>query len=249
MMRVVIIDDEARTRKSIAELLKYSSHEVELVAEAEDVSSGINVLNNFQPELVLLDINMPDGTGFDLLKQISNINFKIIFITAYQEYAIQAFEFSAIDYILKPVDPQKLMAAIDKAHQMVEKENFNIKLNALFSNMEQQNSDHKKLVLKTAENIYLVSTKDISRCESDGGYTKFFCKDGRTILVSKNLKEYEDLLSQFGFFRIHQSHLINLKFVDHYRKVDGGEVVMTDQSELPLSRRKKENFLKLLEMI
>jgi two-component system LytT family response regulator len=248
-MKVIIIDDEARTRKSIADILKFSQQNIELVAEAEDVATGVDAIVEYKPDLILLDIDMPDGTGFDLLKKLNDIHFKIIFITAYEEYAVRAFEFSAIDYILKPVDPKKLIDAIDKAHQLVEQENINLKLNALFANLENSVSENKKLVLKTAENIYIVNTNDIVRCESDGGYTQFYLIDGKKILVSRNLKDYEEMLDGFGFYRIHQSHMINLKYIDHYSKTEGGAVVMKDNSNLPVARRKKESFLKLLEMI
>ena len=138
---------------------------------------------------------------------------------------------------------------LDKAHQLVEQENISLKLNALFANLDNSASENKKLVLKTAENIYIVNTTDIIRCESDAGYTLFYLLDGKKILVSRNLKDYEEMLDGYGFCRIHQSHMVNLKFIDHYSKVEGGYVVMKDNSELPVARRKKESFLKLLEMI
>ena len=248
-MKVIIIDDEERARKSISDLLRLSNSHARLVAEADSVGSGIHAIQSHKPDLILLDINLPDGTGFDLLSQLETIDFKIIFITAYEEYAIQAFEFSAIDYLLKPLDPLKFSEALEKARQAVEQQNLSLKLNALFANLENTSSDNKKMVLKTAENIYIINTKDILRCESDGGYTQFFLLDGKKILVSRNLKDYEEMLNGFGFFRIHQSHLINLKYIDHYSKLDGGAVVMKDNTALPVARRKKEDFMKLLEMI
>ncbi|MEZ5196898.1 MAG: LytTR family DNA-binding domain-containing protein [Bacteroidales bacterium] len=248
-MKIVIIDDEERARKSIAGILNLSNHNIQLVGEAFDVKSGIDAIREHNPDLVLLDINMPDGTGFDLLKKLDNINFKVIFITAYEEFAIRAFEFSAIDYILKPVDPSKLVDAINRANHLIEQENMGLKLNALFANLENSASDCKKIVLKTAESIYVVNTSDVIRSESDGGYTRFFLVDGKKILVSRNMKDFEEMLNGFGFFRIHQSHLINLKYIDHYSKVEGGAVVMKDNSTLPLARRKKDSFLKLLEMM
>lgn len=248
-MKLIIIDDEERSRNSIAGLLKFSQLDLNLVAEADSVATGVAAIIEHKPDLILLDINMPDGTGFNLLKKLGTINFKIIFITAYEEYAIKAFDFSAIDYLLKPVDPQKLFHAIEKAHDLVEQESVNLKLNALFANLENSSTTNKKLVLKTAENIYIVNTNDILRCESDGGYTQFSLVDGKKILVSKNLKDYEEMLNGYGFYRIHQSHMINIKYIDHYSKIEGGTVVMKDNSELPLARRKKESFLRLLEMI
>ncbi|MBN2172591.1 MAG: response regulator transcription factor [Bacteroidales bacterium] len=248
-MKIIIIDDEARSRKSIANILKISPVDITLLEEAEDVETGIAAIRKHKPDLVLLDINMPDGSGFDLLKKIDNIDFKIIFITAYEEFAIQAFEFAAVDYILKPVDPTKLIEALNRAQSLVEQENISLRLNALFANLENNTPGKKKLVLRTAENIYLVNTADVIRCESDGGYTRFFLIDGKKILVSRNMKDYEDMLNGFGFYRIHQSHLINLKYIDHYSKTEGGAVVMKDNASLPLARRKKESFLKLLEMM
>ena len=248
-MKIIIIDDESRTRKSIANLLKFSNQNIELIAEAENVKTGLEAISLHSPDIVLLDINMPDGTGFDLLQKIDNPDFKIIFITAYEEFAVKAFEFSAIDYLLKPVDPQKLFNAIEKAYNLVEQENISLKLNAMFANLENSSDENKKLVLKTAENIYIVNTKDIIRCQSDGGYTEFYLIDGKRILVSRNLKDYEEMLDGYGFYRIHQSHMINIQYVDHYSKVEGGAVVMKDLSELPVARRKKESFLKLLEMM
>lgn len=248
-MKVIIIDDEDRARKSIADLLKMSTEDINIVDEANSVTTGIKAINDHNPDLVLLDINMPDGSGFDLLKSLDNINFKIIFITAYEEYAIQAFEFSAIDYLLKPIDPLKLMESITKAKQAVEQENIALKLNALFMNLENAAPGNKKLILKTAESIFVVNTNEIIRCESDCGYTHFYLNNGKSILVSRNLKDYEEMLDGFGFYRIHQSHMINIQYIDHYSKVEGGAVVMKDSSTLPVSRRKKDNFLKLLDMI
>ncbi len=248
-MNILIIDDEARTRNSIANILKHSGQKIETVAEAENVETGLAAIEKYNPDIILLDINMPDGTGFDLLRKTDNTRFKVIFITAYEEFAVKAFEFSAIDYILKPVDPQKLFNAIDKARRVVEQENMSLKLNALFANLENSADDNKKLVLKTAENIYIVNTRDILRCESDAGYTEFYMVDGKKILVSKNLKDFDEMFDGYGFYRIHQSHLINLQYIDHYSKTEGGAVIMKDNSELPVARRKKESFLKLLEMI
>lgn len=248
-MKIIIVEDESRTRKSIAKMVELLPVEATLVAEADSVQSGLKAIRQYSPDVVLLDINMSDGTGFDLLKKLNSDIPKVIFITAYEEYAVQAFEFSAIDYLLKPVDPAKLSEAFRKARLMVDSENLSLRLNALFANLDDTTSDSKKLVLKTAENIYLITTSDIIRCESDGGYTRFFTVDGRKIMVSRNMKDYEEMLDGFGFYRIHQSHLINLRFIDHYSKTDGGAVVMKDNTVLPLARRKKESFLNLLEML
>jgi two-component system LytT family response regulator len=248
-MNILIVDDELSARENIASIIDLSFKEKFDIIEAANVAEGVNAIEEQHPDIVLLDINMPDGTGFDLLKQLKYTNFKLIFVTAYEDYALKAFDFSAIDYILKPIDPEKLAQAVLKAGEMVESENLNLKLKALFTNLSKQSEMHKKLVLKTSDNIFIVDTKEIVRCESDESYTRFFLTDNRHILVSKNLIEYENILQDFGFFRTHRSHLINLSYIDNFTKKEGGFVVMKDKAEIPISRRKKEEFLKLLEML
>ncbi|NOX47275.1 MAG: response regulator transcription factor [Chlorobi bacterium] len=248
-MNILIIDDEAGARENITGIIDLSFKEKYKIKEAANVADGVKAIEEQHPDIVLLDINMPDGTGFDLLKQLKFTEFKLIFVTAYEEYALKAFDFSAIDYILKPIDPEKLAQAVLKASEMVESENLNLKLKALFTNLSEQSDLHKKLVLKTSDNIFIIDTKEIVRCESDESYTRFFLADNRHILVSKNLIEYESILRDFGFFRTHRSHLINLAYIDNFTKREGGFVVMKDKAEIPISRRKKEEFLNLLEML
>ncbi len=248
-MKTIIIDDEAKARKTIMEILKYSDEDIEIVAEADGVETGFEAIMKYKPELVLLDINMPDGSGFDLLKKLPSIGFKLIFITAFEQFAIKAFEFSALDYILKPIDPIKLINSVNKAKNLVEKENLSLKLNALFSNISAQGQKAKKLVLHTDRNIHIVDTKDIIRCESDAGYTKIFLVNNKKIVVSKNLKYFEELLTEFGFFRSHQSHLINNNYIDHFTKTDGGYIVMKEGAKIPLAQRKKEIFFKILSKL
>lgn len=248
-MKTIIIDDEPKARENIKNILNYLGDEIEIIAEAENVKHGFDVIQKYNPDLVLLDINMPDGSGFDLLKKLPSIKFKLIFITAFEEFAIKAFDFSAIDYILKPIDPMKLINSIKRTIEMVEKENLSLKLNALFSNLSLQNKKTQKLVLSTDKNIHIIETKDIIRCESDSGYSKFYLINKKPITVSKNLKLYEDLLDECDFFRSHQSHLINLNYIDHYKKHDGGYIVMKDNSVIPISQRKKEQFLSILKTL
>ena len=248
-MKTIIIDDEAKARKTIVEILKYSYEDIKIVAEADDVETGLVAIQKYHPDLVLLDINMPDGSGFDLLKKLPSIDFKLIFITAFEQFAIKAFEFSALDYILKPIDPMKLINSVKKAKNQVEKENLSLKLNALFSNISAQSQKAKKLVLHTDKNIHIVDTKDIIRCESDAGYTKIFLVNNKKIVVSKNLKYFEELLTEFGFFRSHQSYLINTTYIDRFTKTDGGYIVMKEGAKIPLAQRKKEIFFKILSKL
>jgi two-component system, LytTR family, response regulator len=247
MMRTIIIDDEEKARKTIYNYLSLSCKEAEVVAQADSVESGYQAIVTFKPDLVLLDINLTDGTGFDLLKKFDRITFKIIFITAYEEYAIKAFKFSALDYLLKPVNPQELVEAIEKAGKTIENENVELRFKAFLTNYDNKPKTEKKLVLKTSENIFLVDIKDIIRCEADGGYTTFFLADGRKILVSKNLKEYEDILTEYNFFRPHHSHLVNLSYMLSFEKRDGGSIVMKDKSMVPVSTRRKDELMNIFE--
>jgi len=249
MLKVVIIDDELNAREIIAETLLANCENVSLVGTADNIKTGIRAIELNKPDIVLLDVQMPDGTGFDLLSQIGEINFKVIFITAHQEFAMQAFKFSALDYILKPVDAQELSSAIKKASDTLEHKNISLNMNALENNMRHPSKESKKLILKSSDQIHAINVKDIIRCESDGNYTRFILNDGRKLLATKILKEFDEMLQGYGFFRAHQSHLINIDYFETYKKSDGGTVIMRDKSEIPLASRKKEAFLKLLSSL
>lgn len=248
-MRTIIVDDETMARETIAEMLLLYCKDVEVVAQAEDVKSGVEAICKHKPELVLLDIQLTDGTGFDILKQLNTYDFKIIFITAFEDYAVKAFKFSALDYILKPIDPDELVQAIDKARQYIQSGNMNIKLKALFDNMDNISKESKKIVLKTANNVHLISLHDIIRCQSDKNYTHFHVIGFESVVVSRTLKEYEDILSEYDFYRVHQSHLINLSHIKRYEKADGGYLVMSDNSHVPVSFRRKEELMKLFNRL
>ncbi len=249
MLKVVIIDDELNAREVIANTLLASCKNVEIVGSADSVKSGIIAIELHNPDIVLLDVQMPDGTGFDLLSKIDEINFKVIFITAHQEFAMQAFKFSALDYILKPVDGEELSSAIKKAEETLEQKNISLHMNALHNNMQSHTKELKKLILKSSDHIHAVSVKDIIRCESEGNYTRFILVDGRKLLATKILKEYDEMLQQYNFFRTHQSHLINIDYFETYKKADGGTIIMRDKSSIPLASRKKDAFLKLLSTL
>jgi two-component system LytT family response regulator len=191
---------------------------------------------------------MPDGTGFDLLKKFDKINFKIIFVTAHQEFAIEAFKYSALDYLLKPLSPSNLLAAVKKAEETMGSDELNMKLKILLNNIAEPIKNKKKIVLKTMERIYSVDLDDIIRFESDGGYTKVYLTDGKRIMVSKTMKEYDDLLLDAGFLRVHHSHLINMNHLFCFEKAEG-HVVMKDDSIVPVSNRKKDQLLELLNML
>lgn len=241
MISAIVVDDEAKARETIALLLALCPVEVHLIGEAVDVDSAYEIIKRLSPNLVLLDINLPNGTGFDLLKKFDKINFKVIFITAHEEYAVQAFKCSALDYVLKPINSADLFKAVEKANESLSNDEMASKLTALLSNLEKL----KKIVLKTAESIHIINVEAIIRCEADVNYTTFFLTNGKRLLVSKPLKDYDDLLSNAGFFRTHQSHLINLDHMLRYDKNDGGYIVMDDNSPVPVSTRRKDVLFEL----
>ena len=247
MIKTIIIDDEQKAREAITDLLAAYCPNVKVIAQAENVETGVAAIKQNKPDLVLLDINMPDGTGFDVLKKLDTIQFKVVFITAYEEYAIKAIKFSALDYIVKPIDPDELVQAIEKVEHSIEKDNINLKLNAFLSNMEHINKGAKKIVLKTSESMHIVNVQDIIRCEADGNYTRFFLIDGKKLIVSRVLKEFDEMLEEYGFCRTHQSHLININHIERFDKRDGGSVVMKDGTEVPVSSRKREVLIGLFE--
>lgn len=247
MKKVLIIDDENRTRQLIANMIDSFGYDVETIPDGENVESGIEAIKKHKPDIVFLDIQMPDGTGFDVLRSIQDKNFEVIFITAHEEFAIKAIKFSALDYLLKPVDPTELEAALKKALNAIDEKKENSQFEALQKNINPH--EKRRLVLKTQESVHVVDLDEIIRCEADRNYTSFFLTGNRKILVSKTLKEYETLLSGHNFLRVQQSHLININFVDRYDKKNGGAVVMKDGSEVPLSPAKREIFFQRLENI
>ncbi len=246
MLRVLIIDDESPVRATLRGLLDKTCPQVKIVGEATSVASGIRAIREKSPDLVLLDIKMDDGTGFDLLKRFENINFKIIFVTAYEEYAIRAFEFSAIDYILKPVNPEKLVEAVKRADCLRQKE-FNTQLGALRENLENPGKQNKKIILKNQESIFLLNIDEVIHCESDGSYTIFETANQQRILVSKVLKDYDHLLSDSGFLRVHRSHLINLKHIKRFDRQDGGYIIMSNGAQISVSTSGRERLLELFD--
>ncbi len=243
MYSVAVIDDESRARETLIDILGLSPIDLTIVGEADSVESGYQLISQKNPDLVLLDINLTDGTGFDLLKRFNQINFKIIFITAHEEHAITAFKFSAIDYILKPVVAGDLLKAVEKATQAIRKEDTELKLSALLANLDKI----KKIVLKTAESIHIINVRNIIRCEADVNYTNFFLNNSEHLLVSRTLKEFAEMLEPAGFYRTHQSHLVNLDHVSRFDKSEGGHLVLDDESIVPVSQRKREELFRIFE--
>lgn len=247
MIKAVIIDDEITTRELIAVTIEAYCPNVTVVGEAEDVKSGVASINEYDPDLILLDIKMPDGSGFDLIRHFDKPDFKIIFISGYMEYAIKGYKCGAIDYILKPVDTEELALAINKADDIIRMEE-KLRFRSLEENLKAlQKTD--KIILKTSDKIHLVNTSEIIRIEADGNYSTLYIDDGRKVVVSTAIKEYEESLVDKGFHRIHKSHIININKLSYFDKTDSGDVVMADGSVVPVASRKKEMLLNLFESL
>lgn len=243
MIRAIIVDDELEGRNTIFNILNSYCDQIKVVAQAENVMEGIEVIKDNKPDVLFLDIQMPDGSGFDLLERLPEINFQVIFVTAYDQFALKAIKFSALDYILKPVDPQQLIDAVNKIREPHDEINtITNKIQTLLRNK----NGFERITLPTFEGFRFINLKDIIRCESDNNYTNFLLNSGEKILVTKTLKEYDETLSDTDFIRVHQSHLVNIKFIDRYIKGDGGTIIMTDGSEVEVSRRRKEDFLRVI---
>lgn len=241
MIQAIIIDDEQDSRNTIFNILQNYCNNITVTGQAGNVTEGLQLIRDEQPDVVFLDIQMPDGTGFDLLEKIPKIEFQVIFITAYDQYALRAIKFSALDYILKPVDPHQLVEAVGKIRtERVDFDEMNKKINILLRNR----NSFERITLPTFEGYKFVNIRDIVRCEADSNYTGFYLNNGEKVLVTRTLKEYEDNLSGMDFIRVHQSHMVNLKYIDRYVKGDGGTIVMMDGSEVEVSRRRKEEFLR-----
>ncbi|HXB42047.1 MAG TPA: LytTR family DNA-binding domain-containing protein [Bacteroidia bacterium] len=245
MIKAIIIDDIEQARITLKKDLQAYAKDVEVIGEANGVIEGAKLLKSVKPDVLFLDIQMQDGSGFDLLDILKEINFKIIFITASDAHAIKAFRYAAIDYLLKPVDPDELVAALKKLRE--ENINESEKYKLLNDSLKNHQKPHERLALHTQDKIHVVNIQDIIRCESNVNYTEFYFSGGKKLLVTKTLKDFEDLLSDQGFYRVHQSHLINTKYIKEFVKTDGGYILMNDGCNVPVSTRKRTEVMKMLE--
>jgi two-component system, LytTR family, response regulator len=243
-MKAIIIDDEKLIRRALKELLHTYCTDVLVVGESDGVENGFDLIAQTDFDILFLDIKMKDGTGFDLLAKLhsKSRNFQLIFTTAYDEFALKAIKQSAIDYLLKPIDPDELQKAVMKAKE--KQEPNMLAYEELLQNVFKQNPDQSKLSLATAERIYLVNIQDIIRCESTNNYTYFYLKNKSRLLITKTLKDYEELLGQQGFLRIHRSHLVNTAEIVSFEKQKGSYIILRDGTELPVSQRKKEDLMR-----
>lgn len=238
MKRAIIIDDLENARISLRKDLEDYCPDVEIIGEADGVVSGARLIRAVQPDIVFLDIHMKDGNGFDLLEILGSTNFALIFTTSSDEHAIRAFRYSAVDYLLKPIDYEQLQDAVNRATRMPD-----TTLNLLRGNLSGQN---RRIALNSQEKVDVVDLDDIIRLESSGAYSVFHLRDGGQIIVTRTLKEYDELLSRDGFIRVHQSHLVNLKFIRSFVKTDGGYLKLTTGHDIPVSSRKKSDVMREL---
>ncbi len=246
-MKALVIDNELHLREGLKDMLIAFCPGITSIDDAAGVKEGVAKINSFHPDIIFLDVEMDDGTGFDLLKQLPEHNFQLVFITAHNKYAIEAFRFSAIDYLLKPVDPVALQESVEKAVKNIRSKDINSQVQILLQQLSGISNHDRRIVLKDQEKIYFTKVADILYCEAEGTYTKFFIQNNEVLLVSKNLKEYESLLEPLGFIRTHHSFLVNPDKINAYDKTDGGALMLEGGHNVPISQRKKDIVLALLE--
>ena len=243
-IKAILVDDEPRGLLSLHKLLEINCPEVEVISTCSNAEEALMKIQQLQPNLVFLDIAMPGKTGFDLLKELPSISFEIIFVTAHNNYLVQAFHFSAVDYLLKPVDDDLLKAAVKRAGKRIEEKSGNPQLDIFLSNIQQRNGSQKmKLCIPSLKGFQVVEIMDIIYCEANGNYTQFHLGNRSPIVASKAIHEYEELLRDSSFVRVHKSCIINLEHVKEYIRGEGGSIILSDNTEVEVSRRKKDLFI------
>lgn len=242
MLRAVIIEDEKHSRETLKNLLSEYCEGVIVEGEANSVSSGIEIIETLQPDVVFLDIELQTGTGFEVLRGVSKVNFETIFTTAFEHYAIQAIKLSSIDYLLKPISIEDLQEAVKKCQNKRNEHQYKMQMDVLLNQLSKKETD-KNICLSTSEGMEFVKESDILFCKANGSYTDFRLINGKNILVSKHLKEYEDLLPTDKFMRVHNSYLVNLKEVKKFVKSEGGYILMNDDSIVSISPKKRDEFM------
>jgi len=240
MMRAVLIDDEISNLENLRILLEKHCPQITIIATAQSVGDAVDVIEKYVPDLVFLDIQMGDQTGFDVLKLLPTRNFEVIFVTAYDQYGIKAVKFAASDYLLKPIDIEELMNAVNKAEHKFTRQIQNSQLDFLLQQLKKPEPTISKIALPMQSEIRYIALSEIIRCEADNTYTHFFLSSEEKITISKSLKEYADLLCPNGFLRTHQSHLVNPKYVKSWLKEDGGILLLISGEKIPISKPNKD---------
>ncbi len=243
MIKTILIDDEKNSLEVLELLLERNCPDVDIIASCTDGVDGIQKIRKLKPDLVFLDIEMPHKNGFDVLMETREIPYEVIFITAYDRFAVKAFKVSALDYLLKPIDHKELVAAIEKAKAKKGSASLDEKIKSLLEHLHPaQEKKSERVALPAGDTVRFTDPSEIIRCESDSNYTHVFLVDGKKITLTKTLKEVERILEGLGFFRVHQSHLINMQHIGQMLKNDGS-VIMKDGSHIAISRKHREAFL------
>jgi two-component system LytT family response regulator len=245
MPTAVIVEDELGARETLRGLLSQHCPQIKVVGEAHDVKSGVDCINRYHPDIVFLDIEMPDGDGFDLITKLPSIDFNVIFTTAHSDYAIKAFKYSATHYLLKPIITEELLEAVDKASKKLHAKEIAEQMDKLLSSLPDINKSNK-LVLNTISSITVVRFAEIIMCRADRNYTTFYLEDGNEITTSRSLKEYENLLNEKTFFRSSRQYLVNVNHVKSFQRSDSKMIKLTRGLEAPVSNRKREQLLQIL---
>ncbi len=249
MINAVIIDDEFHGRQALKVAVEENCDDIELVASCGCPLDGIKTIQSLKPDLVFLDVQMPKLSGFDVLRELEPFDFEVIFVTSYDKYAMKAIKFSAIDYLLKPLDEEELVRAIGRAKTQMRKIGKAFRLQSMLNNINYADQKIERLAVPTFDGINFFNVDDIIYCEAEGNYTSLVLSGGKKELVSKNLKEFESMLAGAGFSRVHNSFLINIKHIIKYIKGEGGYVILTDGHHVDISRRRKEAFISSLHKV
>lgn len=249
-MRVIIVDDENTSSEVLERLIKHYTPSLEIIAICNKPTEAIDCILQKKPDLVFLDIEMPGMTGFDLLQKTQPNFFNIIFTTAHSQYGIKAIQFSALDYLLKPIDVDELVKAVHRAQELKNDNNILERIKILMENLQhmQNNNPFNRIALPTLDGLKLVFTSDIVRCMSSNNYTHVYLNTGEKIIISKTLKDVENIFTDYDFLRIHNSHLVNKNYIKKFIKTDQNTIIMSDGTEVEVSRRKKDELLKLLNL-
>lgn len=248
-MNAIIIDDETIARNTLKSDIKIYCPDINVIAEADGVKTGIAAIKKFNPDIVFLDVEMQDGTGFDILEQLNPSALKVIFTTAYDTYAVKAFKFSAIDYLLKPIDADDLSTAVKKLTTIIDTKSLQSSIKTLIENTRNVNKEPHRIVIASSDGHSIFSVNEIIRFEAERNYTKVIIQNEKPLLVAKTLKHFEDLLKDHRFERIHQSHIVNVSHIKKYISRDGGYLILSDGSNIPVAQRKKTEILALLESL
>ena len=243
MLKAVIVEDERASRETLETYLAKYCPDITLVGSGDSVQSGLKVIHAHKPDVVFLDVEMPFGNAFDLLEQVGNIEFQTIFVTAYSHYAIKALNFSASYYLLKPIDIDELITAVEKVKENHQNGYTLLQTRVLIDNMRSMNQLSHKVVLPVMDGFDVVQVKDIIHCQANGNFTDFFLLDGSKKMICRSLKFYEEILSEMGFIRVHKSHLVNMEYIASYKKGKGGQLIMKNGDTIDVAPGRKQDLL------